>query len=85
MAKGYTLTMNSLTEEDFRRARAKIIADEYRKSIEDDETTSRHIIMTTIAMNIGVTFKCVRKAVHEAGLPTSLPNYVNCGVKAKTE
>lgn len=85
MAKGYTLTMSNLTEDEFRKARARIIAEEYKKRTADDQTTSRHIFMTAIALEIGVTFKCVRKAVHEAGLPTSLPNYVNCGVKKAVE
>lgn len=79
MAKGYTLQMDALTEEAFRKARASYIENTYKKRIEADTTTSRSEIILQIAREIGVRQRCIRQVLYNAGLPTALPNYVRCG------
>lgn len=84
MAKGYNLNLENLTELAFRKERAKYIENLYKKRIGADETTPRSEIILQIAQEIGVRQRCVRQVIYNSGLPTALPNYVNCGSKPRT-
>lgn len=84
MAK-YRIEIEDLTEQSFREARAKMVAEAYRKRIAQDENTARTTIMMQMSMAMGITPKTIRSIVEEAGLETALKNYANCGAKSADE
>lgn len=84
MAK-YRIEIEDLTEQSFREARAKMVAEAYRKRIEQDNTTARTTIMMQMSMAMGITPKTIRSILVEAGMETALENYANCGAKGAGE
>lgn len=77
------MTLNSLTEEEFRQKRAEIVALKYKLRCDAEPTKSKTKIMESLAADMGIHTKTVRFIIYRSGLPTCLPAYKNAGYKHK--